>query len=331
MPEVKKVEISRRTVIFGIFFILFLYFLWVIQDLLFSLIIAFIVMSALNPAVSFLERFKIPRSISSVLIFILLITGFGYLISVLIPPVIEETSALFKNLPGYINTIDARWGLKGSVDTQQLTRSIPTYTTSALDIVRGLFSNLFFLFTTIFFSLYFLIEEKLMHKLFLRFYEKKDAHAIAAIFDKAEVRMRDWMWGELTLMFTIGVMTYIGLTVIGVNYALPLALLAGLLEIVPIIGPTISAIPAIIISLPVSGVLPIFVAILYLLIQQLENQIIVPMVMKRAIGLNPIVTLAVLIVGGKLAGTLGTILALPITLCAETIVFEVIQLRKQSG
>ena len=329
MSEIKKVEISRRTVIFGIFFVLALYFIWVIQDLIFSLIIAFIIMSALNPAVSFLERFKIPRSISAVAIFTVLIAGLGFLISVLVPPIVEETSALFKHLPGYINQIDTRWGLQGTVDTKELTRSIPNFTNNAFDIVKGLFSNVFFLVTTLFFSLYFLIEEKIMRKLLMRFYEKKDAYAIATVFDKAEVRMRDWVWGELTLMFTIGLMTYIGLTIIGVNYALPLAILAGLLEIVPIIGPTISAVPAIIISLPVSGVLPLFVAVLYFLIQQLENQIIVPLVMKRAVGLNPIVTLAVRIIGGKLAGTLGTILALPITLCTETIIFEVIQLRKE--
>ena len=119
------------------------------------------------------------------------------------------------------------------------------------------------------------------------------------------------------LMTSIGLLTYIGLSILGVPFALSLAFLAGLLEIVPIIGPIMSAIPAFIVASSASSFLGLGTLVLYLIIQQLENNLIVPYIMNKAVGIHPITTLIALSIGGTLGGILGAILAVPVALIIE--------------
>ena len=139
--------------------------------------------------------------------------------------------------------------------------------------------------------------------------------------------MSAWFWGELVLMTVVGVMTFIGLNLIGLKYILPLSIVAGFLEAIPTIGPVISVIPAIFVALGQNYFLLVPTIALYFIIQQLENNLIVPFVMKKAVGLNPIIALIALFVGGKIGGVLGTFLDIPTTLFIETILIEAIQRR----
>jgi predicted PurR-regulated permease PerM len=130
-------------------------------------------------------------------------------------------------------------------------------------------------------------------------------------------------------MFIIGLTTYIGLTILGIEYALPLAVIAGLLELVPTIGPIISSVPAILIALVQSPVLAIAVAALYLLIQQAENNIIVPKVMERAVGVLPLVTILALLIGGTLFGVVGAVIAVPTVAMIQVVVEELGTIRRR--
>ena len=126
----------------------------------------------------------------------------------------------------------------------------------------------------------------------------------------------------------IGLLSYIGLTVLGIPYALPLSLIAGVLEVIPVIGPIISAIPAILIAVVFSPFLGLGVAALYFVIQQLENHLIVPQVMKRAVGLNPLVVILAIAIGSKLLGLAGALLAVTLAVVGQIIVTEIIEERK---
>lgn len=321
-PRLYKIEISAKTIIFTIVVLLLLQLLWLVRELLFSFIIAFIVMSAFNPLVSRLGRWRIPRVLSTMIIFIVVLGGIGYLFAWILPPVVHETTILLRNLPDSFQGFNFNW------DQNFFTKYVPDITGNAFSFLRNTFSNIIFAISTIFFSFYFLVEEEVVKKTMIRFFDKKDADAIADMFSRAEKRMREWVWGELILMLSIGITTYVGLTLLGIRYAVPLAVLAGLLEVVPIIGPIISAIPAFLITSTQSLFTGFTVVALYFVIQQLENQVLVPVIMNRAVGLNPIITLTALIIGGKLGGTLGIILAIPATLCIETVTAEIIRLRR---
>jgi predicted PurR-regulated permease PerM len=320
MGKIYKIEISAKTIVFTILFLVFLNLLWIVKELIFSFFIAFMVMSALNPLVSFLEKKRIPRALTTLSSFLIIISLISYLFYWVIPPVIKETTLLFKNLPKIIESFVPDSSV--ILENDFFTRSIPNITSNAFQFLRNVVSNVIFVISTIFFSFYFLIEENALRKFFTGFFDKTTAIKALNILDRTEKRLRSWFWGQLILMLVIGIITFIGLTLLNVKYALSLSLIAGLLEAVPILGPIISTIPAFIIALSDSTFLGVAVIALFFVIQQLENQVLVPYVMRRAVGLNPIITLTALIVGGKVGGFLGILIAIPVTVFIETIVVE---------
>jgi len=150
-----------------------------------------------------------------------------------------------------------------------------------------------------------------------------DGHDRAADFMKRiEERLGSWVRAEFLLMTIIGVMSYVGLRILGIDFSLPLAVIAGLLEVVPNIGPTVAAVPAVIFGLTISPLYGLAVAALYFLIQQIENTLIVPKVMSKELGINPLVVIICLAVGFKLGGISGVLLAVPIFLVVQEIVVE---------
>lgn len=317
MPQ--KIEISSKTIVFTVFFLLSLVLLWQIKDLIFSLFIAFIIAGALKPAVDFLEKRKLPRLIVSTIIYFLFIFVIFNLFSLVIPPLVKEIVFLFKNLPSIIKNIPQ---ISSYIDISLLTKNIPNLANDIIGFIKGIFSNAIFITSTLFFGFYLLIDKNFIEEILGNFYEEADAKKIAHMINQGQKRAGVWFWGEVILMTAVGILTYIGLVAIGMKYAVALAVLAGLLEIIPTLGPIISAIPAALIGFSHSYVLGLYNIALYFIVQQLENNLIVPVIMKKIVGVHPIVTLMALIIGGKLAGVLGVLLAVPTTIFIETLLIE---------
>ncbi|MEK7109700.1 MAG: AI-2E family transporter [Patescibacteria group bacterium] len=316
----QKIEISSKTIIFTIGFILFLGVIWLIKDLIFSLFIAFIIAGALRQPVDFLETKKIHRSIGSFIVYFIFIFVIFYLFALIIPPLAGEIIILFKNLPNIINKVLPT--LSSNFNLNFLSNNIPSLANETINLIKSAFSNVIFVTSTLFFGFYFLLEKNLAQRLLGNFFDDMELNKISLISERAQKRMSSWFWGEIILMIVVGTMTYIGLSIIGVKYVLALAVLAGLLEIIPNLGPIISSIPAILIGFSNLPILGVYCAILYLIVQQLENNLIVPIVMKKATGLHPIVTLIAMVIGGKVAGIMGVLLAIPSTIFIETILIE---------
>jgi predicted PurR-regulated permease PerM len=256
-----------------------------------------------------------------VTVYLFFIFFFIALISLIIPPIIYETASLIRSLPLYLQ--DAAPDLNNYIDYSDVTRYLPNVTNDLLGIVTGVFSNALFVVTTLFFGLYFLLEENMFHDFLKRYFDEDKVERVTAVLHTAESRMSSWFWGELTLMTVVGVLTFIGLNLIGIRYALPLAVLAGLLEVVPNIGPIISSIPAILIGFGTSYFTGFSAMALYVVVQQLENSLIVPIIMRKAVGINPILTL--------IGGILGVLLAIPLFLFIETIITEVMKARASAA
>ncbi len=322
------VTISLKSVALFTLIPLGIYLLWLVRDLIFSLLIGFILMSALKPAVAYLVKMKVPRTLSVIVTYLLFLLFIVALFSLIIPPIIYETSLLLSSLPYAIENIMPQ--IADYISVTDLTSYVPNVTNNIFGIVSSIFSNTLFVITTLFFGLYFLLEENLLEKSMNRYFDPSTAEKLKAIFLKAEKRMSAWFWGELTLMTVVGLLTFLGLHLIGLGrYAVPLAVLAGLLEVVPNIGPIISSIPAILLGFVSSSFTGFAALALYVIVQQLENTLIVPMIMRKAVGLNPILTLIALILGGRLGGILGVLLAIPLFLFVETIVSELLNQNKK--
>ena len=318
MPQ--KIEISSRTIVFTVFFLLFLRVLFQIKDLVFSLFIAFIIAGALKPLVLFLEKRKISRLIASFLVYFSFIFIIGNLLGLVIPPLLGEITHLFKNLPRIIET--AVPTVSNYFDLSLIGQNLPNLANRVVGFIHGLFSNAIFITTTLFFGFYLLLEKDFVGNVLGNIFDDNEARRIALMVERGQQRAGTWFWGEVLLMTIVGVMTYIGLTLIGMRYAVALAVLAGLLEVVPNLGPIMATVPAALIGFSTSYVLGLSNVALYFIVQQLENNLLVPIVMKKVVGLHPIITLMALIIGGKLAGVLGVLLAVPITIFIETVLIE---------
>ncbi len=136
---------------------------------------------------------------------------------------------------------------------------------------------------------------------------------------KMSKKMGEWLRGQLILGLIVALAVYVGLTFLGVKYALVLALMAGVLEVIPYVGPIISLVPALFIGFAQSPVIGVLVVVLYVVIQQVENHILVPKVMQKVTGLNPIISILALLVGLKAGGLAGAILAIPLAMMGVVI------------
>lgn len=314
----QRIEISYKTVIFTVFFLLSLKFIWIIRELIYSLLLAFIFMSALKPIVARLVQYKLPRGFAAFIVVMFSMTILLFFLGFLIPPIISESLVFARNLPGLL--VKSFPILSPFLNASSAVQFLPNITQNAIKVISSVFSNVMFVISVFFFTFYFLLEDKFIESFLSNFLDDKAYKAVVEVLQKAETRMGAWMRGELVLMTSIGLLTYIGLSILGVPFALSLAFLAGLLEIVPIIGPIMSAIPAFIVASSASSFLGLGTLVLYLIIQQLENNLIVPYIMNKAVGIHPITTLIALSIGGTLGGILGAILAVPVALIIETTV-----------
>ncbi|MFO0703439.1 MAG: AI-2E family transporter [Patescibacteria group bacterium] len=327
----KTIDISLSTILKIILVPAVLLFTWNNRDILFSLFLAFILMSALRPFVIYLHVQKgVKRPIASALVFLTALAIFILVLSTIIPPLIFETIQFIEKLPVTLQSLDP--AILRYIRLQEISQYVPDFANQAVNIVSNIFSNSFFVVTTLFFSYYFLvnehnIDEKISKSVLAKNYSQEKIREWIRIVHVSQARLASWFWGEVTLMTVVGVSSYIAFSVVGLKYALPLAVLAGLLEAVPSIGPIIAAIPAALIGFgqsPITG----FAAIASsFIVQQLENNLFVPYIMKKAVGLNPIITMISVVVGLRVGGPLGALLAIPTYVLFESIYVEYLKNR----
>lgn len=325
----QKLEISHKTIIFTVSLLIGLWLIYQIRLILLLWFISFILMTALHPVVLALQQLKMPRILAIIITFVLTIAGISLIIAGIIPPFIDQTVYLAKNIDQFSFELPFF-----RFDSDVLREQIGTISENALNlvgIVAGAFSNLFTVFSLFVLTFYLLLErQNFKHFLKVLFSNDNREQDAEILIHSIEHRLGGWVRGEIALMIIVGVLSYIGLRLLGVPFAIPLALLAGLLELVPNIGPTISAIPAVIIGFTISPAIALGVIILYLAVQQLENHVIVPMVMKQSVGLNPMITLMALMVGLTLGGVLGAVLAVPLFITIEVVLRFYYEYRSRS-
>lgn len=236
-------------------------------------------------------------------------------------PLVTETANLIANLPEFLNNL---LPASGPIDRTVLQQELGNVSKNALEVTLTIFNNFLGFISIAVLTFYLLLERDNLDKLLAQFFINKDER-IKGITSKIEDKLGAWMRGQIVLSVIIGTAAYLGLTILSVPYALPLAILAGIMEVIPVIGPIISAIPAVLIAYMVSPFLALIVGILYFIIQQLENHLVVPQVMNKAVGLNPLVVILAVAIGGRLLGVSGALLAVPITVVAQIITEDILR------
>lgn len=318
-----RIDISHKTIFFATGFFLLLWALFLIRDIILLLFVAVIFMSALAPIVDFLTKFKIPRALAIATTYLVIFSVIGTLLYIVINPLTEQTLHLSQTLP---RTIEKALP-PGSIDKNFLQQELTAFSKNALTFTVEIFSNFITIISIAVLTFYLLLERGKLDHLVSQFFIGKE-EKVVGIVKKVEEKLGSWLRGQVVLSLIIGVLAYAVLSILNVPYALPLAILAGLMEVVPVIGPIISAIPAVLIAYLASPALALMVAGSYFVIQQLENHLIVPQVMKKAVGLNPLIVILAVAIGGRLLGIAGALLAVPITVVLQIVTEDILKEEK---
>jgi predicted PurR-regulated permease PerM len=283
------------------------------------LLISVIIASAIDPVADFLQRRKMPRVLSVLLIFVTflgLLSLFGFLLA---PSVTAEFNEL-KNADIY-NTFTSKIGVyRETLSHSAIGRAIDNtfkdiannFGGTLFATTKGVFTGIISTMTILVISFYLTAEENGMKNFIRHLTPYKHQAYVMRLVNKIQLKMGAWVLGQFILSAVIFGLVYIGLTVLHVKYALILALIAGIMEVIPIIGPFISGTIAAFFAFLQSPALAAAVIVMWVIAQQLESNIIVPIVMSKSVGLNPVIVILGVLVGGTLGGVVGALVAIPL-------------------
>lgn len=339
------ISITAGTFVKGIAILLGAWVLWVLRDLVMIIITSVILASSIEPGIKFLSRFRIHR-IPAVLITYICVAGlFLGLIVAFVPLIINEASDITQKLPSMMSSIDKNvLGDKQILSNAFWGENKPTASSinPALEDLFGKFSGasnasqnvlgaagvifggIFSFVLIVVLSFYFAMQERGIEN-FLRIILPfgNEEYAIN-LWERSKAKIGKWMQGQLLLGVLIFVLVYLGLTIFGVPYAMSLALLAGILEIIPVFGPILASIPGVILAFTVGGpTLAAIVAGFYLLVQQFESHLIYPLVVRKVVGVPPILVILALIIGAQLGGFLGILISVPVAAAIMELVEDI--------
>lgn len=314
MFNYSRLDLSTKIIIKVLAVVLGLWFLWIVRDILLILLFAIVLASAMEPLVDYLKVRKIPRVLTVLVVYILVIGTFSYVIFLVTPPVISQAKLAIAHLPEYVSYIQKQFPLLANVHIGDVADHFLSgdQDNSFVNRTIGVFSGLVSFLTILVISFYLVAEDRGMKKFVSSLVPEHSQDTALRLVQRIQSKMGLWVLGQLLLSLSIFVATFIGLSVLGVEYALFLALLAGCFEIIPFVGPTLSAIPAIFIGFTQSPALGLAVLVLYVLVQKLESWILVPKIMQKTVGTSPLVVILALLIGIKLGGIIGLLLAVPL-------------------
>lgn len=321
--HISSMSILKLLVVIG--FLALVYLVW---DIIVLLFVALILAATLDPSVSWLERKKIPRAVGILFIYGIVLFIFSLVIVLLIPPVTEQIEQLSRMFPFYYDQLMGFFGNFNSQpevsqtlqsNLQSIGQTISKHTGSFVSTIYGLFGGIVTFIMFLVLTFYFSVKKDGLKSFIHALTPVKYRKYAAQMFVRMQDKLGLWLRGQIILSLIIFLVTWIGLSILGVRYALVLAIIAGITEVVPFIGPIIGAVPAVILAFLQSPIKGLLVVILYFVIQQLEGNILVPKVMQKAVGMNPIVVIVVILLGSKLAGVLGAVLSIPVAVSIMTI------------
>jgi predicted PurR-regulated permease PerM len=305
--------------------------LFVLKDLVLVLLMSIVVASAVEPGTQWFVRRRVPRLFAVIFIYVAIAVCFAGVIFFLFLPLLSESSDFLRNFPTYFNAVNLtdklnNNGFLSSSSLSSFTNSINleevvsqinhitgSVTSNTVGTVASFFGGLMSFFLIVVLSFYLAVEEDGVGKFLKAITTIKHEKYVISLWKRSQRKIGLWMQGQLVLAIVVGTLVYLGLLIFSVPNALLLAFLAAAFEIIPLFGPILASIPAIAIGFVNGGIpLAIMVVGLYIIIQQFENQLIYPLVVKKVVGVSPVVSIIALAVGWQLAGLTGLILSVPI-------------------
>lgn len=331
---VHEISLSSILKVLAVFF--GLYVIYLLKDIITILVVVFIISIALEPFVNKLADQGVPKGLSVIVLYLALIICLGLFVYFVIPPVVSQLKEFTLNLPYSADKISQ---LDLSNTTSTINQIINSFSLKASSITSGLFNTIISLFggvvsaiTVFVLTYYTIVDSDSLRKIFTRFIPVEKRDKLTTTLKRVSEKLGDWFQGQLSLMLIIGLLDGIALWALGIEFSLTLGILSGLLEVIPVIGPIVSAVAVVFVAfITAAPIWKILIAVLiYVIVQQLENNILVPKIMQKAVGLSPIVVILAILIGNKLFGIGGAILAVPVAAGIQVFIEEYSNVFKRS-
>ncbi len=322
MPEKVRLEISWaslwRVVLVGALVFLFYY----LKDVVITVLLSVFISTAFSGVVLHLERFKIPRLLATLIIYVSALTLLAFILYTIVPIAIIELNGLLNNLDGTIGNVlgpetTAKIRSFVSPDLNHLANILLAGSASFFDVIGKLLGGAAYFFTVLILSFYMTVSRdgvaNFIRAIFPNIIEEKAVQ----IYEHTRRKISRWFNGQLFLSCVVGIIVFIGLSILGVKYSLILAIAAGAFEFIPVVGPIFAGALSIVIATTDSATLGFYVFLLFLVVQQVEANILVPLMLRKVIDIHPVFVLVAVLGGFELAGVPGMLLAVPTAVVLE--------------
>jgi predicted PurR-regulated permease PerM len=328
----KIIQISSGTIIKALLIALAFVVFYYLRDIVLVVLLAVIIASAVEPGTQWFLRRRVPRILAVLFMYFVAVMILVMAFYFLFLPLLNQSAAFLSTLPGYLGELQV-WNplqntqffasnsaIQGFSQTFSLSQIVENINTTVSNFSQGFFSTastafggiLSFLLVIVL-SFYLSVESDGVSS-FLRIITPAQSEKyILGLWKRSQHKIGLWMQGQIVLAIIIAMLVFLGLTLLRIDNALLLAVLAGMFEIIPLFGPILASIPAVTLALVTNGMSSALLIVgLYIIIHQFENQLIYPLVVRKIVGVPPIISILALIVGYKLAGFVGLLISVPL-------------------
>jgi predicted PurR-regulated permease PerM len=308
--------------------------IWLFGRTLALLALGLAIAAALSPFVNRMER-RIPRLMAIILIYMLIFLVFIAIIWIIFPAIVEQGAELVALVPEIANLVQDWYEAWGSdlplVET--FFNQIVQFATTLMAVPLGLASAIVQIFLVFFVSLYTLAEAPKMRRFVFSLFPPGRRERVMYVIDEMAGAMGGFVRGTVIIAILVGLLTFIGLTLIGVRFSLVLGLIAGVLELLPYLGPILASVPMLLVALLDSPTQALVVLVFFVILQQVESNIFVPNIMHSQTEISPLLAMLAIVAGGSLGGLLGALVAIPLAAAFQVFVVLVIApfIRRQTG
>jgi predicted PurR-regulated permease PerM len=344
MPAIDRdVTIKTSTILKTLGILAVLWLMWLVRDILSLLAGALFLAALIHPLARWGEKRKIPKGITVIAIYFVMFALFALAFALIIPTMLAQVSSLSETIGSSIITLSgsvesvrefsAQHGLADNLSSSVATlqEQLSHIATGFVGALGDLFGGLARLVIILVMAFYMVVQDREAIRLFHNLVPDRYQEMSAQIILRVEEKISRWLSGQLLLSLIIGVLYYIGMLVLGIDSALSLAIFAGFTEFIPYLGPILGGIPIVIVAFNDSPVKLLFALVLLIIVQQLENHVIVPKVMQKALGLNPLVSIIAVLVGAQLFGIVGALVAIPVATALSVVLTELYHFRQDKS
>lgn len=315
-------------------------FLWAIRDIVFITLVAIVIASAVDPLVRWLVRHRLPRVFAVLFLYLCGVALFAAVFYLLVPPLAGDFQNFFVHLPALLETALIEFQQKlpflsfdlviSTIREQALNADmlIQEAARGFFGVSSAFFSGLISFGLVIIISFYLAVQEDGIANV-LRIVTPKEHEEYALnLWTRSQRKIGRWLQGQLLLGVLVGIIVFIMLSILQVRYALLLAILSAVFEIIPYVGPVLAAIPGIAVAAIQDPVLGLLVLGIYVLVQQIENHLIYPQVVRKTVGVHPLLAIIALLIGGSLAGLMGIVISVPLAVVLVEYLDDVVERKK---